>query len=102
MASLTEHTPQHTTMRETATSSLSSRNSAQTQDNEAAGQESASPDITSNTQNEPKPNVHIDIQTQTREVHFQTLPNRNDYFPDSALMKDILKNPALYVDRADF
>lgn len=40
----------------------------------------------------------------TREIHLYTVPNRSasGHYADSGLYRDIIKNPALYMDRADF
>jgi len=85
-----EHTPHTQQMRETAESPLSPQNP------EASPDE---PVETTTAAEESK----VTTTVRTREIHVYTYPNRESgYFPNSGLYRDIIKNPALYMDRADF
>ncbi|MBI5019485.1 hypothetical protein HZB58_04415 [Candidatus Gottesmanbacteria bacterium] len=51
-----------------------------------------------------KASATVTTTIQTREIHLYTVPNRSvsGHYADSGLYRDIIKNPALYMDRADF
>lgn len=84
-----EHTPHTHDMRDTATPPPS--------------QKPESPSGVT-TQVESAPDMATEHTVVVESVHYYTLPNRDasGHYPDSALCRDIIKNPALYMDRADF
>ncbi len=51
----------------------------------------------------PQADTSLKTPEATTEIHIYTLPNRaGDYYQNSDLFRDILENPTLYIDRADF
>lgn len=50
------------------------------------------------------PSVQSAKTIHVRELHLYTIPNReySGHYPNSPLFQDIVHNPALYMDRADF
>lgn len=85
-----EHTPHAKEMRETAELPVPLNSPEDT--TEPPTEEHATADETITT------TIH------TREIHLYTVPNRSTsgHYADSGLYRDIIKNPALYMDRADF
>lgn len=85
-----EHTPHTHEMRETASPPLSLKTPEEPQ--------TESPEA-NNMAEESK----VTTTVQLREIHVYTYPNRETgHYPDSGLYRDIIKNPTLYMDRADF
>jgi hypothetical protein len=83
-----EHTPHPDPMRDTAELPLS-------QKTEEPMESSSS----------PSPPEKVTAHTIVVEaVHYYTIPNREatGHYPQSALADDVIHNPALYMDRADF
>lgn len=88
--SWTEHTPHTHEMRETA-EPPPSPNTPEIPPAEPVETENATE------------KTHITTDVQKREVHIYTYPNRESgHYPDSGVFRDILNNPTLYMDRADF
>jgi len=83
-----EHTPHNHKTRDTADAPLPEKSeTAET----ASSTQSPSENVTTHT-------------VVVEAVHYYTIPNRESdgHYPQSALADDVIHNPALYMDRADF
>lgn len=82
-----EHTPQDTRIMREAAADPRSPHTQDTTDSKAK----TPPDS-------PQPH-----DTHMKDIHHYTIPNREDgHYQNSPLFRDIVQNPALYMDRADF